>query len=146
MEACHYLDDTRLFTPLGLHLLEQKYKTLSQKMKDNALDLCDIVKKFKGMASPKKPNLSPSSEDWKLLLDAALSSYNPLYKKIILSEKLIPQEIYLCTLMMLHFTNNDLLVLLNTSSQRVTNLKISANQKPFGEKMAKTLSQNLSIS
>lgn len=63
MEACHYLDDTRLFTPLGLHLLEQKYKTLSQKMKDNALDPCDIVKKFKGMTSPKKPNLSPSSED-----------------------------------------------------------------------------------
>ena len=124
--------------------LEKKYKTLSQKTKDNALDLCDIVKKFKGMASPKKPNVSPSSKDWKLLLDAALSSDNPLYKKIILSKKLIPQEIYLCTLMMLHFTNNDLLVLLNTSAQRLTNLKISANQKLFGEKTAKTLSQNLS--
>ena len=44
---------------------------------------------------------------------------------------------------MLHFSSGELTVLLDTSKQRVSNIKASANFKLFGTKDAKALLRNL---
>ena len=69
---------------------------------------------------------------------------NPsLYGRIIFTNELSPQEKYTCLLTMLNFSSSELTVLLDTSKQRVANLKASANQKLFGNKDAKALLGNL---
>ena len=44
---------------------------------------------------------------------------------------------------MLKFSSSELTVLLDTSKQRVSNIKASANYKLFGEKDAKALLKNI---
>ena len=44
---------------------------------------------------------------------------------------------------MLNFSSSELTVLLDTSKQRVANIKASANYKLFGSKDAKALLRNL---
>ena len=46
---------------------------------------------------------------------------------------------------MLHFSPGELTVLLDTSKQRISNIKASANYKLFGKKDAKALLKNLEI-
>ncbi len=95
------------------------------------------------MAIPHIPPVSPCQKDWKLLMETMEYTNPALYGKIILSNNLSPQEIYTSLLTMLNFSSGELTVLLDTSKQRVSNIKASANYKLFGNKDAKTLLRNL---
>ncbi len=119
------------------------FEGLSPDMKKLALSKSDIVKKFKDMAIPHIPPVSPCQKDWKLLMETMEYTNPALYGKIILSNNLSPQEIYTSLLTMLNFSSGELTVLLDTSKQRVSNIKASANYKLFGNKDAKTLLRNL---
>ena len=119
------------------------FEGLSPDMKKLALSKSDIVKKFKDMAIPHIPPVSPCQKDWKLLMETMEYTNPALYGRIILSNNLSPQEIYTSLLTMLNFSSGELTVLLDTSKQRVSNIKASANYKLFGNKDAKTLLRNL---
>ena len=103
----------------------------------------DIVKIFKEMAIPHIPKILPCNRDWTLLIETIEYSNPTLYEKIIVSNNLSQQEIYTCLLTMLHFSSGELSILLDTSKQRVSNIKASANYKLFGNKDARALSSNL---
>jgi len=123
--------------------MENLFDSLSPNMKIMALSKSEIVKKFKAMTIPRIPPSLPSQKDWTLLMETIEYTNPSLYGKIILSNILSQQEIYTCLLTMLHFSSGELTVLLQTSKQRVSNTKASANYKLFGNKDAKALLRNL---
>ena len=123
--------------------MESLYEGLSPNMKILALSKSEIVKKFKAMSIPHVPPTLPNQKDWKLLMETIESTNPSLYGRIVLSNDLSPQEICSCLLTMLHFSSGELAILLDTSKQRVSNTKASANYKLFGKKDAKALLRNL---
>lgn len=56
---------------------------------------------------------------------------------------LTPREINVCLLMRFNFKSSEMAVLLDTTSQRITNLKTFINKKLFGENGAKNLGERL---
>lgn len=156
-QACHEAESLKLDKDVALNEKEDEivqlkskldnmktlYDRLSPDMKKIVLSKSDIVKKFKDMAVPQFPKVLPCSKDWTLLTETMEYSNPALYERIIVSNNLSQQEIYACLLTMLHFSSGELCILLDTSKQRVSNIKASANYKLFGSKDAKALSSNL---
>lgn len=126
-----------------LDSMKNFFEGLSPEMKIQTLSKSDIINRFKEMTIPHVPPTLPSQKDWKLLMETMEYTNPALYENIILSDNLSQQEIYACLLTMLHFSPGELTVLLDTSKQRVSNIKASANYKLFGKKDAKALLKNI---
>ena len=126
-----------------LDRIQAIFEGLSPDMKKLTMSKSDIVKKFKDMTIPHVPPILPCQKDWQLLIETMEYTNPALYGRIILSNKLSQQEIYTCLLSMLQFSSGELAVLLDTSKQRVANIKASVNNKLFGNKDAKALLNNL---
>ena len=156
-QACHEADSLKSDKDVALKekedeisQLESKldsmknfFEGLSPEMKIQTLSKSDIINRFKEMTIPHIPPTLPSQKDWKLLMETMEYTNPALYENIILSDNLSLQEIYACLLTMLHFSPGELTVLLDTSKQRVSNIKASANYKLFGKKDAKALLKNI---
>jgi len=86
---------------------------------------------------------TPSEAEWKQLADA-FAHYVPSFTATIANEKqLSEQEWRVCLLQYLDFSTGEAAILLDTTSQAVTNAKSRANQKLFSEEKASTLGRNL---
>ena len=156
-QACHEADSLKSDKDVALKekedeisQLESKldsmknfFEGLSPEMKIQTLSKSDIINRFKEMTIPHVPPTLPSQKDWKLLMETMEYTNPALYENIILSDNRSLQEIYACLLTMLHFSPGELTVLLDTSKQRVSNIKASANYKLFGKKDAKALLKNI---
>ena len=102
----------------------------------------DIVLSFREKAKAKKGVALPTSSDWSLL-KALLQENVPLFYEKIVNGWLTVQELQTCILCRLDFHTGEIATLLDTTSQRITNAKINANQKLFGVKSASSLKENL---
>ena len=156
-QACHEAENLRLDRDLALREKTEElaklksrldemrglYEQLSPVMKKMIMSKSDIAKKFKEMAVPHVPKVLPCSRDWTLLIETMEYSNPALYERIIVPNILSQQEIYTCLLTMLHFSTDEIAVLLDTSKQRISNTKASANYKLFGNKDAKALLRNV---
>ena len=101
-----------------------------------------IVLSFREKAKAKKGVALPTSSDWSLL-KALLQENNPQFYEKVVNGALTEQELQTCILCRLDFHTGEIAVLLDTTSQSITNAKISANQKLFGVKNASSLKANL---
>lgn len=126
-----------------LDRMKTVFEGLSPDMRKLALLKSEIVQKFKLMTIPKNPPVLPCQKDWKLLMETMEYTNPSLFGRIIFINNLSQQEKYTCLLTMLNFSSSELTVLLDTSKQRVANIKASANYKLFGSKDAKALLRNL---
>ena len=102
-----------------------------------------IVSSFKDMSKGKRETPLPSDDNWIELEKLFMKNYPQFYLKIILNESLGTQEKRTCMLSCLYFKPSDIAVLLNTSPQRITNVKTKANFKLFGQHSASSLINNL---
>lgn len=123
------------------------YKVRFDNMPDEkceaAMQNDNIVLSFREKAKAKRGNCQPTSSDWSLL-KALLQEYIPhFYNQVVLNGGLTQQELQTCILCRLGFRTGEIAVLLDTTVQRITNVKISANQNLFGKREASSLSANL---
>ena len=142
-EALREKEDEIVRLKSKLDGMERLFEGLSPDVKKLAMSKSDIVKKFKLMSIPHIPQMLPSQKDWQLLIETMEHTNPSLYGRIILSRNLSQQEIYACLLTILHFSSGELTVLFDTSKQRVSNIKASANYKLFGKRDAKALLSNI---
>ena len=102
---------------------------------------CDLVNHFHDMSS--RTQMATASELDKLL-DVAQKAFPKLYSTVTdSSHGLSHTEIIICVLIRFRFIPSEISILLGHSSQRITNLKSSINQKLFGTSGAKTLDAHL---
>ena len=103
----------------------------------------NIVLSFREKAKAKRGNCQPTSSDWSLLKALLQENIPHFYNQVVHNEGLTQQELQTCILCRLGFRTGEIAVLLDTTVQRITNVKISANQNLFGKREASSLSANL---
>ena len=138
-------DKKREITKLLELIAEQKaqFTRLPDEKCEAAMQNDDIVLSFREKAKAHKNDALPKLSEWSLLRALLQENVPPFYDKVILNEDLTMQETQTCILCRLDFHTSEIAVLLDTTSQSITNAKISANKKLFGEKKASTLKDNL---
>ena len=110
--------------------------------KEGLLKSEDIVVLFRMMSHSGYNGKNPTRKEW-VSLEGKYKHYMPhLYARMKVA-CLSEQELYSSILTHLGFSTGDMVVLLKTSQNTVSNAKQSANEKLFGEKTALTLAQNL---
>ncbi len=101
-----------------------------------------IVCQFKTMANKTIDSNIPRTRDWDRLISIYKRYFPHIYAHMKISE-LSTQEMHSAILTHLGATTTDLVILLNTSKNTISNAKSGANQKLFGQKGAPELAANL---
>lgn len=127
---------------LKMHEFQAKFEGLNDVRKRRALTSTSIVSTFKELAAP-KPNMQcPTSKQWSQLSHALKQTIPDVYEPMS-SSKLTEQEFRVAILTYLEFTVADIAILMDCTSQRVSNAKRNANKKMFGKDDSKSFAQNL---
>ena len=122
---------------------ERRFRQVTDDDRLEALRGCEIAHYFNQKKRHTLNGSAPSEADWKQLADA-FAQYVPSFTAAITKEKqLSEQELRVCLLQYLDFSTGEAAIVLDTTSQAVTNAKSRANQKIFSEEKASTLGRNL---
>ena len=100
----------------------------------------DIARFFEHKTKPQKKWEAPSESEWIKLMNL-YKEYMPLSHACIIN--LPRQEKYTCILTHMGYTTGSIALLLETSTQSITNAKRNANIKLAGEGSSRSLLQNL---
>ena len=100
----------------------------------------DIARFFEHKTKPQKKWEAPSESEWIKLMNL-YKEYMPLSHACIIN--LPRQEKYTCILTHMGYTTGSIALLLETSTQSITNAKRKANIKLAGEGSSRSLLQNL---
>ena len=124
-----------------------RYKKLIDELPDHdkeaAIMGSDIVVAFQKMASVKPKSQVPTVGDWQRLMGMFAKSIPKFYEGILLNDDLTKLEKEICMLCRLNFSNGQISVLLDKSTQSVTNTKSKVNIKLFGQKTVTSFKKNL---
>ena len=102
-----------------------------------------IVRFFRQRASGMRNAPAPSKREWKELI-RAFKINMPAEQLVVCSEGLLAtNEQRTCILLLLGFSNNEVATLLETTPQRVSNIKSRINRKLFHDDSASTFQANL---
>ena len=101
-----------------------------------------VVHSFEDMAKGKRDVPMPTEGDWQSLIGLFSKNLPAFYGEILLNDGLTKLEKEICMLCRLNFPNGEMAVLLDKSTQSVTNIKSKVNFKLFGEKSATSLKKN----
>lgn len=108
-----------------------------------AVLVSDIVAKFRKACEVSSKKNRISANDWTLLLDEIRQCMPLFYGFLFNNEELSDIERKTCVLVCLNFPPADIVILLDSTSQSITNFKRKVNRKLFNDDSARTLSRNL---
>ena len=120
------------------------YDQLKLAEKRAGLKQSDVVTLFRDMAQMKAGKKVPSKSDWNELQRVVSQACPDLYAKIAGGGILSEQELQICLLTSLGFSNSDQTILLNVVPQRITNAKRRIGEKLFSDPSARSLEAHLS--
>ena len=109
----------------------QLFNNYSAEKREGALLKSKIVKSFKQMAIPKFRTIKPDQADWNRLIFKTRQFLPSFCIHIFDQNILTRQEMYTCLLLRLKFKNGEIANLLETSPQRISNIKSSITRKLF---------------
>lgn len=109
----------------------------------SSLKSCDIYKLFKKKSSTILNNVQPTETEWNTLEEQINYLFPNLLMRIKNNNTLSWQEQKISILVSIGFTSSDIQILLDTSSQVVSNAKRSINKKLFDVDSARSLGKNL---
>ena len=115
----------------------------AEKLVGNDPQLSLLIEDFHQKASRKKSTALPLKSDWVRLVHLFAKSQPVAYASIGRENVLSSQELKVCILLLLDFTNGEIISLLNISPQRMTNVRTNINEKLFKETNAHSLDKNL---
>ncbi len=122
---------------------QKEFEKLKSNEKNTGLVNSEIVRRLKDMTLPRVNSLSPKKADWKELKETMQQSLPYFYNFISAEDKLSEQELLVCMMVRLEFTTSELAILLETTTQRITNAKSRINHKLFSDDSARTLKRNI---
>ena len=137
-------DKEKEIVELNRQILELSRRVLPYKklVGDNP-QLSLLIDDFHRKASRKKNTAMPSKNDWGRLVHLFAQSQLVAYASIGRENVLSTQELRACILLLLDFTNSEVISLLDISDQRMTNIRASINYKLFKDTGASSLNKNL---
>jgi hypothetical protein len=133
------LEIQKLQTALAMY--QDNEQSVEQWSDERAILACDIAKRLHSLSSHAQ---KATPNELKSLLVTAQNAFPKFYANITDASKgLSHTEIVISILIRFRFIPSEISLLLGLSSQRITNLKSSVNQKLFGTQGAKTLDSHL---
>ena len=101
-----------------------------------------MIEEFHKKAERKRNTSLPTRLEWDNILRLFALTQPKAYAAIGREQTLSPQELKACELLLLKFTNSEVIALLDISPQSLTNVKTRINEKLFGVAKASTLENN----
>jgi hypothetical protein len=133
------LEIQKLQTALAMY--QDNEQSVEQWSDERAIFACDIAKRLHSLSSHAQ---KATPNELNCLLVTAQNAFPKFYANITDASKgLSHTEIIISILIRFRFIPSEISLLLGLSSQRITNLKSSVNQKLFGTQGAKTLDSHL---
>jgi len=102
-----------------------------------------LIEDFHRKAKRSRNTSLPKKTEWNQFIDSFMKIYPKASVTIGGEQLLSSQELKACILLLLDFSNSEIISLLNISSQGMTNIKTRINEKIFGESNASNLTQKL---
>ena len=125
----------------ALAMYQDNEQSVEQWSDERAIFACDIAKRLHSLSSHAQ---KATPNELNCLLVTAQNAFPKFYANITDASKgLSHTEIIISILIRFRFIPSEISLLLGLSSQRITNLKSSVNQKLFGTQGAKTLDSHL---
>ena len=125
----------------ALAMYQDNEQSVEQWSDERAIFACDIAKRLHSLSSHAQ---KATPNELNSLLVTAQNAFPKFYANITDASKgLSHTEIIISILIRFRFIPSEISLLLGLSSQRITNLKSSVNQKLFGTQGAKTLDSHL---
>ena len=125
----------------ALAMYQDNEQSVEQWSDERAIFACDIAKRLHSLSSHAQ---KATPNELNCLLVTAQNAFPKFYANITDASKgLSHTEIIISILIRFQFIPSEISLLLGLSSQRITNLKSSVNQKLFGTQGAKTLDSHL---
>ena len=124
-----------------IEVLKHKEVIQEQVNKSKELKDTDIAKRIAYLIN--HPTVCMTETEWEKLADTASIYFPELLHDLNKTPKISQQEMRTCILLCFSLRESDIALLLNTSSQRITNAKSTLNMKLFGDNSARTLYKNL---
>ena len=125
----------------ALAMYQDNEQSVEQWSDERAIFACDIAKHLHSLSSHAQ---KATPNELNCLLVTAQNAFPKFYANITDASKgLSHTEIIISILIRFRFIPSEISLLLGLSSQRITNLKSSVNQKLFGTQGAKTLDSHL---
>ena len=125
----------------ALAMYQDNEQSVEQWSDERAIFACDIAKHLHSLSSHAQ---KATPNELNCLLVTAQNAFPKFYANITDASKgLSHTEIIISILIRFRFIPSEISLLLGLSSQRITNLKSSVNQKMFGTQGAKTLDSHL---
>ena len=125
----------------ALAMYQDNEQSVEQWSDERAIFACDIAKRLHSLSSHAQ---KATPNELNCLLVTAQNAFPKFYANITDAFKgLSHTEIIISILIRFQFIPSEISLLLGLSSQRITNLKSSVNQKLFGTQGAKTLDSHL---
>ena len=125
----------------ALAIYQDNEQSVEQWSDERAIFACDIAKRLHSLSSHAQ---KATPNELNCLLVTAQNAFPKFYANITDTSKgLSHTEIIISILIRFRFIPSEISLLLGLSSQRITNLKSSVNQKLFGTQGAKTLDSHL---
>lgn len=125
---------------------KMQYDKIMLSEKNVVVEDDEIYLDFKKMAKGLRSVPMPSAKEWKMLEIFVAEKFPVFYGKICNKEegkKLSLQEWRVCLLTRLHFSNSEIVNILDSSPSSVSNAKQKVNEKLFGGTSASTLLKNM---
>lgn len=125
----------------ALAMYQDNEQSVEQWSDERAIFACDIAKRLHSLSSHAQ---KATPNELNCLLVTAQNAFPKFYANITDASKGLSHiEIIISILIRFRFIPSEISLLLGLSSQRITNLKSSVNQKLFGTQGAKTLDSHL---
>lgn len=125
---------------------KMQYDKIMLSEKNVVVEDGEIYLDFKKMAKGLRSVPMPSAKEWKMLEIFVAEKFPVFYGKICNKEegkKLSLQEWRVCLLTRLHFSNSEIVNILNSTPSSISNAKQMVNHKIFGDNRAGTLYKNM---
>lgn len=111
-----------------------------------AIEDRDILKHFDELLIPQNVQLHPNQNDWTNII-ILMKKYKPkTYDFLTTTMSLSAQELKVCILVVFGYTSGDIAILLQTTSQRVSNIKSTLGIKLFNTSGARSFTNKFSKS
>lgn len=139
-------NDRYLKTLRELEAYKEKYQRMNSSEKTVMIDDNEIYKKFKKKGAGFKCDAFPTDKHWRRLTIMVGENFPLFFDRIShnhVGKNLTLTEQRVAMLTRLHFTSSEMANVMDVSPASVSNAKLSANEKLYGDKNARTLLQNM---
>lgn len=123
--------------------IKEQYASLQDTEREKAIMQSPVINVIRTKLPPSYAGDPISEESWQELLLLVEQCMPNFYARITTGNVLSPDELRLAVLTRLRFSPGDIILIMDKSRVRISNLRLQVNKKLFSDNSARTLAHNI---